>query len=317
MALLVGIDEAGYGPLLGPLVVGATVWRLPDEHVKTSLWRLLGKAVVRKPRRGEWRLHVHDSKLVFDRARGLVTLERPVLAFAGATGAPLGDLLSLITAVTGSAPADGVPWYGALHVPLPLAPETRFEHVAAKLGRVMDASGVQCRRLLAEVVTESHYNQRVSSTQNKSTLLIEQVLKLITRAARDAGDEMLVIRVDRLGGRTNYGDILRLAFPERRLQELELSDARSRYRLSGPGRDWFVEFAVDSDQQHLPVGLASMLAKYLREALMERFNAYWRTLLPDLRPTAGYRGDAQRFLKDIAPALPPSGLTAAQFVRLR
>ena len=27
--LLVGIDEAGYGPNIGPLVIGASVWDLP------------------------------------------------------------------------------------------------------------------------------------------------------------------------------------------------------------------------------------------------------------------------------------------------
>ena len=31
MAYLIGTDEAGYGPNLGPLVISATVWEVPDD----------------------------------------------------------------------------------------------------------------------------------------------------------------------------------------------------------------------------------------------------------------------------------------------
>ena len=31
MAYLIGIDEAGYGPFLGPLCIGATYWEISDE----------------------------------------------------------------------------------------------------------------------------------------------------------------------------------------------------------------------------------------------------------------------------------------------
>src|SRR6478672_1637839 len=31
MGILIGMDEAGYGPHLGPLVVAASAWYVPDE----------------------------------------------------------------------------------------------------------------------------------------------------------------------------------------------------------------------------------------------------------------------------------------------
>ncbi len=34
MAWMIGIDEAGYGPTLGPLAVAATVWRIQDSGVR-------------------------------------------------------------------------------------------------------------------------------------------------------------------------------------------------------------------------------------------------------------------------------------------
>src|SRR6478609_8214760 len=32
MGILIGMDEAGYGPNFGPLVVAATVWQCADSH---------------------------------------------------------------------------------------------------------------------------------------------------------------------------------------------------------------------------------------------------------------------------------------------
>ena len=49
----------------------------------------------------------------------------------------------------------------------------------------------------------------------------------------------------------------------------------------------------------MAVAYASMISKYLRETLMRRFNAFWKTHLPDVEPTAGYYNDGLRFLKDI------------------
>lgn len=59
-----------------------------------------------------------------------------------------------------------------------------------------------------------------------------------------------------------------------------------------------VIFEVDADSRHFPVALASMTAKLVRELAMMRFNRYWGDRLAEIKPTAGYRTDARRWLED-------------------
>ncbi|MCH8916798.1 MAG: hypothetical protein IIC52_01970 [Proteobacteria bacterium] len=42
MAIVAGIDEAGFGPTLGPLVVSGVAFRVPDDQVDRCLYGLLG-----------------------------------------------------------------------------------------------------------------------------------------------------------------------------------------------------------------------------------------------------------------------------------
>jgi hypothetical protein len=183
--------------------------------------------------------------------------------------------------------------------------------------RVMNHTGVVCRGLRVELLTEDVYNRRVAQTRNKASVLLETVLRLIDRAGGRCGDQDLHVRVDRLGGRTDYRGVLMDAFPQRHLHVLELSETCSRYRLAARDNDWYLTFLVEGDQRHVPIALASMVAKYVRELLMESFNTYWRGLAPDLRPTAGYYQDAKRFLADIAPLVEREAIAPERFVRAR
>ncbi len=60
-----------------------------------------------------------------------------------------------------------------------------------------------------------------------------------------------------------------------------------------------------------------MTAKYLRELSMAAFNEFWQRHVPDLKPTAGYPRDAERFHRQIAAAQRQLGIDDCQLWRIR
>src|SRR5438067_3282967 len=83
MSWIIGIDEAGYGPNLGPLVMTAVACRVPDDLGCPNLWQLLGRVVRQAAddaEEGDGRVLVDDSKLLYSTTRGLAELERGVHA---------------------------------------------------------------------------------------------------------------------------------------------------------------------------------------------------------------------------------------------
>ena len=100
--LIIGTDEAGYGPNLGPLIVTATAWECDADLEPAGLWEKLAEVISNEPVRDGKRLYVADSKSVYSSGDSLEDLEVPVLAFLRLLGVSPESLDSLGFCLAGS-----------------------------------------------------------------------------------------------------------------------------------------------------------------------------------------------------------------------
>ena len=320
---MAGIDEAGYGPLLGPLVVSCAAFEVSADGSGDipCLWKRLRKVVSRNKSKTGKKLHVNDSKLVYSPGVGLKELERAVLAFAGTCWPGAKDLEQFLACVASHAVPDlmGHPWYlsnGEERFPIEqeAVGVNMFAHA---LVEEMKKGQARCVHMAARVVPEKQFNRMLDQTRNKGSALFSISAIHLDHLLRTFGHCDLTIICDQQGGRERYGHLLRLMFEEWALEIIKEEEGFREYRLARGGNAVKIVFCEKAEKQSMAVALASMLSKYLREALMRRFNAYWRAMLPELTPTAGYYNDGLRFLHDIELKRKELGIADEDLIRCR
>lgn len=311
MAMLVGIDEAGYGPLLGPLVVSATAFVMPEKLLRANHWDVLAKAVSTEKKGLAGRLLITDSKKAYSRKSGIDHLRRTVLSSLHAwkngstqTGT-IQDLLSLICPDTLES-IDSYPWYKDINTHTLGHNPSDIAIAAGVLQKAMSEHNIQISSIQSRCLDVELYNMRVRKVKNKSRILFTELCALILEAfnRNTPHTEPMQVIVDRQGGRINYQQELLRMFPGFSLSVIRQDPNMSSYELNRNGQVMRVHFCAKADTKYLVVGLASMVSKYLREVMMGSLNHYFCRLCPDLCPTAGYWQDGQRFMKDLATYLP-------------
>jgi ribonuclease HII len=302
MTWIVGIDEAGYGPNLGPFVMSAVACRVDDALAGSCLWKLLKGGVRKCSDKNDSRLLVDDSKAIYSAGKGLTGLERGLYAVLDLAVPTLDELLRQLSPVDHGEVATEV-WYTG-RTTLPADTDLAdLMQIRERFSQTCAATAVTDWHILSAVVCPWRFNTLVDQTGSKSFVLADAFIRLLQRGlSATAGQEALEVFVDKQGGRNTYAAQIQQALPGGFLEPKEESMARSSYRVHGLGRSMALTFQPRADQEHFCVALASMASKYLRELFMGEFNRFWQSHVPGLKATAGYPGDALRFLEAIRPA---------------
>jgi hypothetical protein len=327
-ACVAGIDEAGLGPVLGPMTLGYSVFRLGSAGLDP--WKALRPAVTRNPRSDRRCFVVNDSKVVFLRtprcskrleatALGFLALldpaRRPHTTFERCLWGSPGEL-AIDRAVVAAHP-----WYreaATKTLPCHWEPDA-LEIRVESLRRAMQRAGIELADAGVRVVPEGELNRCFAETDNKARTHWDQSCPLFRRVWERHALEGVDLWVDRHGGRFHYGSLLALAFPEASVLLVEEAPELAVYSLrerKGP-RTMRITFAERAEQRSFAVALASCIAKYARETAMDAFNAWFGARQPDLEPTAGYHGDGTRWLADAEPTIARERIERRLLVRER
>lgn len=311
--VVAGIDEAGLGPLLGPLTLGYAALRLPGREL--NVWDALSQIVSRDPKQDAEHLVVADSKRVFSRnPRGERRLESTALCFLGSgqSTPPSSGAALLRTPPSQLRPRAAdiklSPWYEALPDSLPLWVDPgRLELRREYLRRELERNEIELLDAGVRVVPAVELNRSFARTDNKSHTVWEVVQAILRHLWQEFASEDLHVIVDRQGGRFRYGRLLQRSFPGAQVRVGHESPDHSEYNIEelteAGRRTMWLTFAEKAEDRSFTVALGSCFAKYARELCMGAFNSYFTAGQPGLAPTAGYTTDGRRWLREAASLL--------------
>lgn len=320
--VICGIDEAGLGPLLGPLTIGWSAFEL--DSLDTDPWKVASNIVSKMPADHATRFVVADSKIVYSRnPTGRKRLEHTALGFlsllrkGGELPPDAGSVWGVGLRRDSGAIAQH-PWYkpaGALPI---WCDSGALELRANRLARALSDAQVTPLDAGVRVLPAGELNHAFERLGNKAEATWEFTVAVLVHLREQFVDRPCKIDVDLQGGRRSYGPLLARALTRDSVVQVARDEEGSTYRLERTGcPPALVEFRAKHDQRSFPVALASCFAKYAREIAMNDFNAYFAALDSTLKPTAGYTQDGRRWLTDARDAIVQAGVQRSLLVRTR
>lgn len=322
MPFLIGTDEAGYGPNLGPLTVTGTLWETEDTD--TDLYSVLGPSI-KQQAKGDG-IFVADSKRVYS-SGSIKELETSVLSLIFAlhrripeSWMELVDLVCPEEAIRRLPDQSWLPPVGRIGktvgLEFPLKADTdRIKGAAESFLKNCEQANVKLLGMECVPIFPPQFNSQVEQLGNKATLLSSETLQIVSRMMAQTDDD-LEIGCDKHGGRSKYGALIQQFLTNEFVMTGDESLHSSDYSFRESDRDVVIRFQAKGES-FLPTALASMVSKYVREIFMELWNEFWKLKIPDIKPTKGYPVDAKRFKSEIATVQAELGIDDAVIWRNR
>lgn len=274
-----GLDEAGLGPILGPLVLGATQGELPSFEEGAPLYNILPTT---------------DSKKLCSGAHKLLKLERSVLTYARLLGLPLPCTAKefLIRFSPSYEKMRQGPWHDKLSFKLPVRAE-ESALPSKKVQQFLNNGHYSLKSVTLLLAPVKEYNALYRPLGNKSTLLESLYVSLFTALPQTPERALF----DKWGGRKFYTSAVQKLCGNR-AKHVEITKEEPRmscYNADGKK----LAFSWHAEELSPLVAISSMFSKYARELVMLAFNEYWKQEGFTGLSTSGYAQDGNRFLREL------------------
>jgi ribonuclease HII len=304
--LVMGVDENGLGPRLGPLVATSVAIETPRYARSALCGRGLGLGLTDSKETGGF------GRMGFIESVALALLKRggaPVPGSAdGLLDAASPDARQRLRACCPDDPTAEQCW--AVDLPLPAFGGDE-SYGAALLDRLVGRSSLRIVDVQSRIACAGVLNAKLAAGTNKLAVDLELFEDLIASVHERHGAPLLVV-CGMIGGIRDYASRLSL-FEPHRVDLLSSRRGQRRYTVDGVGE---VRFEVDADARHLPVALASMVGKYVREICMRRIGEFYRRGNPELKLASGYHDPVTaRFIDATEPSRRRLGIAPDCFRR--
>lgn len=295
---LVGIDENGFGPVLGPLNVTGVLFEV--ERYEHNLWEKLNDVFSRKFSQKN-RFKLTDSKQMTPREWEKIALILYFLLFKEIPRFSSTFLKKFILKEKSLVKKCGEEEKNMCWEPdfsLPLWEERNFLEEIPPAGKrtkdILEREKIRILALNTLICCPYNFNFLLQ-VYNKAELnlyLFETLIKYYYQKYRG---EFLFI-CGKIGGIKYYHRYFKLLNKYHCLKFSE-KDELSEYHFENLGK---VSFIKDGDENYFPISLSSIIGKYIREIFMRRINTYFSSRVSGLPYVSGYRDKfTKEFIKRV------------------
>lgn len=292
--LVVGIDENGFGPRLGPLVVTASLVVVKDVgHLLQSSFK--------------------ESKKICSSGR-MEECERIALSFHrliyGSTPSSASKYLSDIVYSQEGDCSSPLP-HCLPDFPLPCW-TSESDLTEDRAQTFLKEIYVDLLEIRSIVICPGRFNEKLGTFSSKHHLEYALFEELIMYFTKQYQKEKVLFLCGRIGSTKDYSPFfnrfpLILGSPQR--------EGETWYLLPD---DSEVRFITDGDEKYFPIALSSVVGKYIRELFIEQMNRYFRSYLPYLPYCSGYINPVtKRFIEETKNFREEMGIPDRCFIRER